>query len=100
LTAMAKSTNARALLLAHHQDDQAETVLLQLLRGAGPRGLAAMPPVHEADGILWLRPWLDLPRARIDQYSRERALDHVEDDSNADARYRRNALRARVVPGL
>ena len=100
LAALAKAAGARMVLLAHHQDDQAETLLLQLLRGAGPRGLAAMAPMHEANGIIWLRPWLDVPRALIEAYGRDRALHHVEDDSNVDTRYRRNALRTQVVPAL
>jgi len=97
----ASSINAYTLLLAHHQDDQAETVLLQLLRGAGPQGLAAMPlaRVDEA-GRTWLRPLLDVPRAAIDAYVRERGLTWIDDDSNSDTRFARNALRARVVPAL
>jgi len=95
------SIGASALLLAHHQDDQAETVLLQLLRGAGPQGLAAMPlaRVDEA-GRTWLRPLLDVPRAAIDAYIRECGLTWIDDDSNRDSRFARNALRARVVPAL
>jgi tRNA(Ile)-lysidine synthase len=90
-----------AVLLAHHQDDQAETVLLQLLRGAGPHGLAAMPSTRtDAVGMLWLRPLLDVPRAVIDAYISARELHFVDDESNADTRYARNALRARVVPAL
>jgi len=84
-----------------HQDDQAETVLLQLLRGAGPPGLAAMPVARtDARGVTWLRPFLDVPRAAIDAYVRERDLAWVDDDSNADARYLRNAMREGVVPAL
>jgi tRNA(Ile)-lysidine synthase len=95
------SAGVQAVLLAHHQDDQAETVLLQLLRGAGPHGLAAMPSARtDAAGILWLRPLLDVPRAVIDAYIRARDLTFVDDDSNADTRYARNALRERVVPAL
>jgi tRNA(Ile)-lysidine synthase len=97
----AASAGADVVLLAHHQDDQAETVLLQLLRGAGPQGLAAMPEARtDATGLKWLRPLLDVPRAAIDAYVRERHLVWVDDDSNADVRYMRNALRERVVPAL
>jgi len=97
----ASSLGAYAILLAHHQDDQAETVLLQFLRGAGPQGLAAMPPARvDAAGRTWLRPLLDVPRAAIDAYVRERGLTWIDDDSNSDSRFARNALRARVVPAL
>jgi tRNA(Ile)-lysidine synthase len=87
-------------VLAHHQDDQAETVLLQLLRGAGVHGLAAMPAARIVDGICWLRPLLDFPRGSIDAFVRARGLDYIDDDSNASDRHRRNALRQRVVPAL
>jgi tRNA(Ile)-lysidine synthase len=100
LEACAHANGAAAVLLAHHQDDQAETLLLQLVRGAGPRGLAAMPRARVDRGIVWLRPWLDLPRATLEAYGAARALAFVDDDSNADARYRRNALRQAVVPAL
>ena len=101
LAEAAASADARALLLAHHQDDQAETVLLQLLRGAGPHGLAAMPHARvDPAGFTWLRPLLDVPRAAIDAYVRARRLAWIDDDSNDDARFARNALRARVVPAF
>ncbi|MHA3903464.1 tRNA lysidine(34) synthetase TilS [Castellaniella sp. WN] len=92
------------LLLAHHQDDQAETVLLRLLRGTGPLGLAAMRPVMERDGLVWSRPWLDQPRSMIlDCARRFEALSGwrpVGDPSNADDRYARAALRAGLAPAL
>jgi tRNA(Ile)-lysidine synthase len=100
LTRLAREHGAAAVLLAHHADDQAETLLLQLLRGSGPRGLAAMPAATFADGVWWLRPWLAVERARIDAYSTHRALRYVDDDSNAATRSRRNALRHAVVPAL
>ena len=100
LRAAAQQAGARAVLLAHHQDDQAETVLLQMLRGAGVQGLAAMPAARTAEGVCWLRPLLDVPRRDIDAFVRARKLAHVDDDSNASERHRRNALRRRVVPAL
>lgn len=100
LEALARDQRAEAVLLAHHADDQAETTLLQLLRGAGPRGLAAMPRARLADGLWWLRPLLDLPRATLDAYVHAHALRYVDDESNADPRHRRNALRRDVVPAL
>jgi len=87
------------LLTAHHRDDQAETVLLRLLRGAGD-GLAAMRPLRPfAAGWLW-RPLLDLPRADLQAYAREHALHWLEDPSNASDRHDRNFLRHRVFPVL
>jgi tRNA(Ile)-lysidine synthase len=88
--------------LAHHADDQAETVLLQLLRGAGPAGLAAMP-VHRAPkaaGPSLLRPLLELPRSTLAAYAKSRGLAWIDDESNADRRYRRNLLRLAVAPLL
>lgn len=89
-----------ALLTAHHRDDQAETLLLQLLRGAGPHGLAAMPAVADLDGIPLLRPLLDTDRAAILAYARHHGLAWVEDGSNADIGLDRNYLRHEVLPLL
>jgi tRNA(Ile)-lysidine synthase len=100
LAAMARRAGASVVLLAQHQDDQAETVLLQLLRGAGPRGLAAMPAAHRWRSLTWLRPLLDVPRDAIDAYVAARALAYVDDESNGETRLRRNALRLNVVPAL
>ena len=100
LDAMARAAGASAVMLAHHQDDQAETLLLQLLRGAGPRGLAAMAPVEQADGLAWLRPLLGVPRGAIDDYVVREHVAYVDDDSNARRVHRRNALRLDVVPAL
>lgn len=100
LRSAALRAGASAVLLAHHQDDQAETLLLQLLRGAGVHGLAAMPAVRTGGGLCWLRPLLDVPRRDIDTFVRKRKLAYVEDDSNASDRHRRNALRQRIVPAL
>src|SRR5581483_6535771 len=86
--------------LAHHADDQAETLLLQLLRGSGPHGLAAMPMRRMRGGIVLARPFLKLEAAALAAYAHEHALQWIDDESNADARYRRNALRHRVMPLL
>lgn len=104
LDAMCTRQGLCALWLAHHADDQAETVLLQLLRGAGVAGLAAMAP-HRVDGaaaipIPRVRPFLPLLRAQLERYARSRALRWIEDESNADTRYARNALRHDVIPAL
>lgn len=92
-----------AVALANHRDDQAETVLLQLLRGAGVRGLSAMPPVRMLDalsGLRLVRPLLDVPRAAIRAYARAHKLSWIEDESNADPRFDRNFLRSEILPRL
>lgn len=84
------------IVLAHHLDDQAETLLLQLLRGCGVAGASAMA---EQNNRL-LRPLLKTSRARLEQYARHRSLSWVEDESNLDTRFDRNFLRHRVLPVL
>jgi tRNA(Ile)-lysidine synthase len=91
--------------LAQHQDDQAETVLLQLVRGAGPAGLAGMPMVRaQAPGArrgpALFRPLLGATRTEIEAFARARGLAWVEDESNADTRRARNLVRHRVLPLL
>lgn len=88
--------------LAHHLDDQVETFLIQLLRGAGAKGLAAMPALRMPwrDGPRLLRPWLQLSRSVIEDYARSLALDWVEDESNEDRTLDRNYLRHRVLPTI
>lgn len=90
-----------AIILAHHQDDQAETVLLQLLRGSGVVGLAAMPKKRRLQNNQYLlRPLLDVSRERLLAYASAHQLKWVEDDSNIDTRFRRNFLRHDIVPML
>jgi len=99
LRELARERGVTTIALAHHQDDQAETLLLQLGRGAGPAGLAAMPAEHvDADGLAWCRPLLGVTRAAIAAYAEALALPHVDDPSNADKRWRRNAVRGDVAP--
>jgi tRNA(Ile)-lysidine synthase len=89
-----------ALLTAHHEDDQLETVLLQLLRGAGVAGLAAMPEIAAfAEGWL-VRPMLGCSRPEIESWVRAQGLTWVEDETNADERLDRNYLRRRVLPAI
>lgn len=94
--------DADFLLTAHHQDDQAETLLLQLLRGAGPKGLAAMAERQDRPGwrAAQLRPLLSISRVELLRAAREQGLAWVDDESNRDTRYRRNALRQQVMPLL
>jgi len=96
----ALEAGASAVLLAQHRRDQAETVLLQSLRGAGPAGLAGMPARVERDGVVWLRPWLARPRSEIEAYVRRHRLGHIDDESNVDPRFARNRLRLEVWPAL
>lgn len=106
LAQLARQAGVTHVLLAHHRDDQAETVLLRLLRGSGPEGLAAMAPVLSRDGLCYLRPFLSLDRqALADAASQFQAhagwgWQPVQDPSNVDDRYARSALRERLTPEL
>ena len=87
--------------LAHHAGDQAETLLLQLLRGAGPHGLAAMPLIRPLQSrCALLRPLLALPDAAIEAYAQARELRWIDDESNADTSLKRNFLRHEIAPRL
>jgi tRNA(Ile)-lysidine synthase len=88
------------LILAHHQDDQAETLLLNLLRGSGPDGLGAMPALR-AFGSGWLaRPLLEVSRAELEAYAARAGLSWNDDPSNRDTALDRNYLRHEVLPAL
>lgn len=102
LDQMCASRDVARLWLAQHADDQAETVLLQLLRGAGLAGLAAMAPEYlpANASATRVRPLLHLLRAQLEHYASEHALRWIDDESNADTRYARNALRHDVMPAL
>jgi tRNA(Ile)-lysidine synthase len=91
---------AELLLTAHHLEDQLETVLLQLLRGAGLPGLAAMPAVTALGTGFLVRPLLGVARARLRAWLQQRGLPHLEDPSNRDAALDRNYLRHRVLPAV
>ena len=102
---MCRDNRCQLLLTAHHQDDQAETVLLQLMRGAGLPGLSGMAAFqarHElmGDGVSLGRPLLDVSRATLEAAREDFDLAHITDESNDDLRYRRNALRNTVTPVL
>ena len=100
LAAMATEAGASLLLLAHHRRDQAETFVLQALRGGAPAGLSAMPRQISRAGLVWARPWLDQPRSAIDAYVHRHRLQPVDDPSNADERLARNRLRLLLWPAL
>jgi tRNA(Ile)-lysidine synthase len=86
------------LLTAQHRDDQAETLLFRLLRGAGVRGLSAMPRQRPLGQGYLLRPLLDVSRAELQAYATQQSLSWIEDPSNDNHRYARNYLRQRVFP--
>lgn len=92
--------SSAALLTAHHRDDQAETLLLQLLRGAGPHGLAAMPAAARLGEGWLLRPLLEVDRAELLAYARLHGLRWIEDASNASLDFDRNYLRRQIMPLL
>lgn len=97
-----RETEADVIALGHHLNDQAETVLLQLLRDGGPRGLSAMPVCRRPAGggpLLW-RPLLHCSRSAIEDYARRYRLEWIEDDSNENRRFRRNFIRHEVLPVL
>jgi len=102
---LCRSHGARLLLTAHHQDDQAETVLLHLFRGTGLRGLSGMHDLHDenallGEGIMLARPLLQCSRKQLEAYASELQIAHVHDESNTDIRYRRNAIRQQIMPRI
>jgi tRNA(Ile)-lysidine synthase len=101
---LAHQAGVSQIWLAHHRDDQAETVLLRLLRGAGPLGLSAMAPSALRRGVRYVRPWLDVPRARIlasaAAFADATGWAPVQDPTNLDPAYTRAAVRRRLTPVL
>ncbi len=93
---LVKTGTVQRIALAHHQQDQAETVLLHLLRGSGLTGLCGM----KAKRLPYIRPLLEVTAAEIDEYIKENDLPHVEDSSNQDTAYRRNHIRHQLLPLL
>ncbi len=91
---------ARRLLLAHHAEDQAETVLFRILRGTGPRGLAGIPPVRSLGSAVVIRPLLSLPGAEVEAWARQAGLRPRVDPSNRDLSHRRNWIRHHLLPAL
>jgi tRNA(Ile)-lysidine synthase len=88
------------LALAHHRDDQVETVLLKLLRGAGPEGLGGMRALRPLGrGFLW-RPLLEIPRESLRKYLSENELPCIDDPANGDPRFSRNVLRREILPRI
>ncbi|MFJ5545297.1 tRNA lysidine(34) synthetase TilS [Micromonospora chalcea] len=100
LVAAAHRHHAAGVLLGHTRDDQAETVLLALARGAGPRGLSGMPESRDLDGVPLLRPLLDVPRADTRAACAALGLDPWADPHNADPAYARARVRSDALPAL
>jgi tRNA(Ile)-lysidine synthase len=96
LIEMANAVLAQAIVVAHHADDQAETVLLRLLRGSGPAGLAGMA----ARQGKWVRPMLDIRRVELEAHLKSRSISAWRDPANADRRHLRSWLRGEVLPLL
>lgn len=94
----ATAAGGHVVALAHHEDDQAETVLFRLARGSA--GLRGMQPVHEAQGIIWIRPLLCMSRAEITKRLHELEQAWVEDATNTVADVTRNKIRLEVMPAL
>lgn len=98
--ALAHRIGASKVAVGHNRDDQAETVLMRLLRGAGTRGLAGIHPVRELQGLTYIRPLLDSPRSHIEAYCRQYELFPRQDESNLKPAYLRNRIRLELLPEL
>ena len=100
LAQLARQQGIDTVLLAQHADDQAETVLIALGRGAGLAGLAGMAPVFEHEGVRFARPWLDVPAPQIRAAVRDHGIPFIDDPSNSDELRTRNRLRRRLMPAI
>lgn len=100
LTGQVRALGLAALATGHNQDDQAETVIMRLIRGSGSTGLGAMSPRAERDGVAIIRPLLTISRAEILAYLDRRGLGYVTDPSNAQDKYLRSRVRHRILPRL
>lgn len=97
---LAREAGVHDIALGHHADDQAETILLALSRGAGLSGLAAMPGEARRNGIRYHRPFLQLAGSEIRAWLHGQGVPWIEDPSNGDARYTRNRIRGTLLPAL
>ena len=100
LAASAAARGMHGLLLGQHADDQVETLLLALSRGAGLPGLSAMPARFERGGMVFYRPLLQIPSAVLREWLVRQPIEFVDDPTNTDERYTRNRIRARLLPAL
>jgi len=90
----------RDVAVAQHADDQIETLLIALSRGAGLPGLASMPAHWQREGLHWHRPWLTVPGVALREWLQSQGQSWIEDPSNGDERFTRNRIRAQVLPAL
>ena len=97
---LAEANGIRSIALAQHADDQIETILLALSRGAGVAGIAAMPMQWQRAGVEWHRPLMKTGGAEIREWLKEQGARWVEDPTNADERYTRNRIRKNLLPAL
>lgn len=95
-----EQTGVKVVITAHTLNDQLETLLLNLVRGSGPRGLAAIPPTRKLQHGRIVRPWLQITRKVIEQYVSEHGVQYREDHTNRELEYTRNRVRHLVVPAL
>ena len=100
LARAARDAGVQAVLLGQHADDQVETLLLALSRGAGLPGLAAMAPVFQREGMLFVRPLLALSAKAIREWLAQQGVPVVEDPTNADTAFTRNRIRHLLLPAL
>ena len=100
LARAARDAGLQAVLLGQHADDQVETLLLALSRGAGLPGMAAMAPVFQREGMVFVRPLLALSARAIREWVAQHGIPVVEDPSNADVAFTRNRIRHLVLPAL
>lgn len=100
LNEVAIKNGCKAILTAHHLDDQIETFLIQWLRGAGPEGLAGMPYFKQDQEVAVVRPFLSFERKQLESYAKTSRLSYVQDESNEDTHFLRNVIRLEVVPKL
>jgi len=91
-----KKTQKDVVALGHHQNDQAETLMLQLLRGAGLKGLAGMPE-FDPKRKFW-RPLLNIKKDTLEKYAKDKKIEYIEDESNQDINFDRNFIRKKVLP--
>jgi len=98
--AVFSGVDADVLCMAHHQNDRAETLLLNLFRGAGPQGLAAMPGTRFLNGKRLIRPFIDLPRDDLHAWAIAHEVRWIEDESNQNLHFRRNYMRHVVLPAI
>lgn len=100
LVEVARELQASSVVLAHHADDQIETLLWRFTRGTSVSGLAGMRAKNDRLGIVWLRPMLEIPKEWIVEYANQHSIPYVVDETNTDVRFTRNYLRHEVIPKL